>query len=65
MTKNQPLKAGYNRCLRCKRAIKEPQIYGRVCQRKIEQTTEKKEGISSDAAVSEVSHCFVETSLRS
>ena len=65
MTKNQPLKAGYNRCLRCKRAIKEPQIYGRVCQRKIEQTTAKDGEISSDAPEGEVSHCYGETSVSS
>jgi hypothetical protein len=51
----------YNKCLRCHRKIKSPQVYGPKCAKKVQEAPEKQLD-SADAAGGEVSHCGAETS---
>ena len=52
----------YNKCLRCHRKIKAPQVYGPTCAKKVLDSTPEKQRDSADAAGGEVSHCGAETS---
>ncbi len=52
----------YNKCLRCHRKIKAPQVYGPKCAKKVLQAIPEKQRDSADAAEGEVSHCGAETS---
>jgi|GEM_PF-1009484 len=52
----------YNKCLRCHRKIKAPQVYGPRCAKKVLEATPEKQRDSADAAEGEVSHCGAETS---
>jgi hypothetical protein len=53
----------YNKCLRCHRKIKAPQVYGPRCAKKVLEATPEKQRDSADAAGGEISHCGAETSL--
>jgi hypothetical protein len=50
----------YNKCLRCHRRIKAPQVYGPTCAKKV--LTPEKQRDSADAAGGEISHCGAEIS---
>lgn len=52
----------YNKCLRCHRRIKAPQVYGQICAKKVQEAAQEKQRDSADAAGGEVSHCGAETS---
>jgi len=52
----------YNKCLRCRRKIKAPQVYGPTCAKKVQEAIPKKQHDSADASGGEVSHCGAETS---
>jgi hypothetical protein len=52
----------YNKCLRCHRRIKAPQVYGPKCAKKVLQAIPEKQRDSTNAAEGEVSHCGAETS---
>ena len=52
----------YNKCLRCHRGIKAPQVYGPKCAKKVLQAIPEKQHDCADAAEGEVSHCGAETS---
>jgi hypothetical protein len=52
----------YNKCLRCHRRIKAPQVYGPRCAKKVLEVTSEKQRDSADAAEGEISHCGAEIS---
>lgn len=52
----------YNKCLRCHRRIKAPQVYGPRCAKKVLEATSEKQRDSADAAGGEISHCGAEIS---
>ncbi len=52
----------YNKCLRCHRRIKAPQVYGPTCAKKVQEAVQEKQHDSADAAGGEVSHCGAATS---
>lgn len=52
----------YNKCLRCQRKIKAPQVYGPKCAKKVLEASPEKQRDSADAAGGEISHCGAETS---
>jgi len=52
----------YNKCLRCRRKIKAPQVYGPKCAKKVLEATPEKQSDSADAAGGEISHRGAEIS---
>src|SRR3989304_10575893 len=52
----------YNKCLRCHRRIKAPQVYGQTCAKKVQEASQEKQRASADAAGGEISHCGAEIS---
>ncbi len=46
----------FNKCMRCHRMIKAPQVYGPTCAKKVQATFHEKQRDSADAAGGEISH---------
>ncbi len=59
---SEAIAALYNKCLRCRRRIKAPQVYGPKCAKKVLGVIPEKQNDSAGAAGGEVSHCGAETS---